>query len=132
MKKNILILVCVIVLLVLAGGSFYGGMLYQKSTRSFPGVNFQGQGMPSGSGLGANNVKQNGGMNIGEIISKDTSSITIKLINGGSKIVFYSNETEITKSAKATSDDLTVGKNISVQGTSNSDGSVTAKTIQLK
>ena len=73
-----------------------------------------------------------GGFTAGEIIAKDDKSVTVKLQNGGSKIVFLSDSTEITKSAEGALSDLEIGKNISVNGTTNSDGSVTAHTIQLR
>ncbi len=127
MKKNILILLAVLVLLVVGAGSFYGGMIYGKSQRSMPSFgngNFQGiknGGTNSGSGMAS-----------GEITAKDANSITVKLPNNkGSKIIFFSSDTQITKSASGTSEDLANGTNVSIIGTTNTDGSITAKSIQL-
>ncbi|MFN3301719.1 MAG: hypothetical protein ACK413_01665, partial [Patescibacteria group bacterium] len=68
---------------------------------------------------------------IGEVIAKDEQSLTIKMPDGSSKIVFYSDSTQIFKMTEGTVDDIEIGKQITIQGLKNSDGSYTAKTIQL-
>jgi hypothetical protein len=130
MNKNTKIVVTLVVLVAIAGGSFYGGMIYGKSSNKRSVFSFQGQGTPTGMS-GTNGASKQGG-NIGEIISKDDKSITIKLTDGGSKIIFFASTTEISKSATGSVSDLAVGANVVVQGTTNSDGGVTAKTIQIR
>ncbi len=129
MTKKLLLIIAAIVIIVVGGTSFYGGMIYGKnqSTKSFNPQNFRiGQaGNRNGNGANVNFLT-------GDIISKDDSSVTIKLRDGGSKIVFYSDTTEISKFASGTISDLEVGKSVSVQGQSNSDGSVTSQTIQIR
>jgi len=51
--------------------------------------------------------------------------------DGSSKIVFFSDSTEISKTTEGSMDDIEIGKEIMVTGSQNSDGSYTAKTIQL-
>jgi hypothetical protein len=132
MKKLLPVLVIVAVLLV--GGSFYGGYAFAKSQKpaigqgAFANANFRGGAMNRGAGAG----QAAGGFTTGDIIAKDDKSVTVKLRDGGSKIIFYSTTTEIQKSATGTSADLTVGENVSVTGAANADGSITAKTIQLR
>lgn len=63
---------------------------------------------------------------IEEIIFKDDKSATIKLRNSGSKIVFFSDLTEIFNLAKGNLNDLVIGKNISINGAVNPDGSIIA------
>jgi hypothetical protein len=127
----------VVAALIIAGGSFYGGTVYANSKTPARG-NFQA-GMQSGSarpigqgGMGTGMRTVGGGFTAGEIISKDATSITVKLPDGGSKIVFFSGSTVVSKSASGTTNDLTVGAQITVTGTTNSDGSVTAQSVQMR
>ncbi len=68
----------------------------------------------------------------GEILSKDAQSLTLKLRDGGSRIVLISSSTSVEKTASGSLNDLAIGKAISVQGSPNQDGSITAQTIQLQ
>jgi len=126
MKKTIPIIIAIVI--VVAGGTFYCGMKYQESKlpKGLAGRNFQNIG-----GLNGSTGQRNSNFSNGEIISKDDKSITIKLRDGGSKIIFLSDSTKITKQADGSSDDFEVGKSIMVGGKQNSDGSITADTIQL-
>jgi hypothetical protein len=132
MKKTLLSILVVAV--VVGGGSFYGGMKYAEnkavSDRQQRIQQFGGSG--TGFRNGGSGNRTAGGFASGEILSKDDKSITIKMRDGGSKIIFFSDTTEIGKFVNGASSDLEVGKNVSVIGTANSDGSVTAQTIQLR
>lgn len=127
-KKNI---ISTAVVLVVALVAFCGGTIYGKSHQNkFPTRNQPGfMGMRNGDrafGMGM------GGFISGQIISKDDKSITLKLLNGGSKIVFFSGSTKISKSVDGTTSDLETGKEISISGTPNSDGSISASAIQIR
>lgn len=125
-QKNILIIISAAILVAVGGGAFYGGIVYGQSHRG--NVNFPGQ-----QGVSIRSNRQGGaGFNSGEIISKDDKSITIKLMNGGSKIIFFSSTTEVGKFVTGTTNDLAAGNTVMVQGQANQDGSVTAQSIQIR
>jgi len=143
MKKLFLIIIAIL----MVTGAFYGGMKYNQS-KAIQGFNFQEfrnlsseeqeqriqqMGM-SGTGLksGRSGNQINPGFVTGEIILKDDQTITIKLLDGGSKIVFYSDSTKIGKFVSGTPDDLEIGKSFTINGKANQDGSITAQSIQLR
>lgn len=86
-----------------------------------------GTGTPSGR-MGS----QGGGVTDGQIIAKDDKSITIKMTDNSTKIVFYSGSTTIGKTDAASAADLTVGEQVLATGTANSNGSVAAQNIQIR
>lgn len=134
MKKSQIIIIAVVMLFVGGGGGFYGGMTYQKGKQpAFPGGtfrvgNFNGNGAARNRG-GATFI--GGGAVRGTVTSISGTTVTVKEANGSSKLVILGGSTAITKSASAAASDVTVGQTIAAFGTSNSDGSVTASTIQL-
>lgn len=126
MKNNYV--VTAILVIVFAGAGFYGGMQYQKIQRG----NFSGQ-------LGAG-VMRNGRVGTtrggfrpvaGEIISADDKSITVKLQDDSSKIILINTKTVINKAQIVDKSELKVGEKVSVFGSENTDGSVTAQNVQL-
>lgn len=144
-QKNIIIIV--IVALVVGVGSFYAGMTYQKSKNGaqllrragggqmaggerMMGQGRTGQGRMQGDGLGRGG--QNGDFIAGEIISKDDQSVTVKTMDGGSKIIYFSDSTSIGKSIDGAASDLETGKQVMVNGKSNQDGSFSAENIQIR
>jgi len=66
------------------------------------------------------------------VIAKDEQSLTLKMPDASSKIVFFSDSTATTKSAEGSLNNLEIGKTISINGTANQDGSITANSIQLR
>lgn len=120
----------IIGIVVISTGVFYGGMEYGQSKIS---NNFK-QGNQRFQQIGQiEDVSRNSaGFTIGEVIAKDDNSITIKLRDGGSKIIFYSNSTEISKFVSGTVQELQIGQSINITGTANQDGSLTATMIQIR
>jgi len=140
MQKTILSVIAVAV--VIGGAAFYGGMKYARNSQASIRQSFQDlspeerqqrfQQFGVNMGMGRMGVRGSSGPTAGEIISNDDKSVTIKLRDGGSKIIFFSGLTEITKSVSGTSGDLKAGKTITVNGTTNQDSSITAQSIQLR
>jgi hypothetical protein len=118
--------------LVVGGVAFFGGMKYgqaQTSVRIARG-NSQFTAMLSGVGGGRGGMGFNG--TFGQVLAKSATTLTVQLMDGSSRIVFISASTLIAKQASGTLNDVAVGTNIAVTGTSNSDGSVTASQIQIR
>jgi len=136
MNKNKKIGLGIVGIIVLIG-VFYGGMVYGKSQTPTRGAqvfdpNNLPNGMPNGETRNIKNGAGLGGLTSGEIISNDDKGVTIKLQDGGSKIIFLSTTTTVAKTATGSVADLTVGTQVFVTGATNTDGSVTAKSIQIR
>ncbi len=134
MNKNFIIIIAITALV--GTGGFLGGMKYAQTgdlTSEERQQKFQEMGMADiGAGAGRVSNRTSAGFASGEIISKDEQSITIKLPDGGSKIIFYSDSTEISKFVNGVSDDLEIGSSVTINGKTNQDGSITAQSIQLR
>ena len=145
-KKHIITMVGIMI--IIAGGMFYGGMQYGTSkATSAAAQSKQGQGRGNGGSNGAMdsggpagqqrgqrgpNGAAGGGFSSGQIISKDDTSITVKMRDGGSRIIYYSGSTSIGKTATGTATDLSVGQDVMVNGSSSADGSIAADNIQIR
>jgi hypothetical protein len=138
MKNNAI--VTILVAALVGGGGFYAGMKYQASKQQTgfftQGGNFAGRSGGNGAGGARQGFTGRGGAAgmrpvSGEILSSDDKSMTVKLPDGSTKIVLFSDSTPINKAAAGTKTDLKTGERVAVFGTANSDGSVTAQNIQL-
>ena len=125
--KNNIATVAILALIVGGGAGFFGGMQYQKNQRPSFG---QFSGARGGSGP-ARLRGRNGNGAAGTILNVDNNSITVKLVDGSSKIVLLTTTTAIDKAATAAASDLTVGERVSAFGTTNTDGSITATNVQI-
>lgn len=131
MKNNYVITIILVVVFAAAG--FFGGTMYQKNQTATNFSNFGGGTGGRGGGTGgfAGRRAGGGGQVVGTVLTQDSSSITVKLADGSSKIVLLSGTTSYNQSAPASASDLKVGDRVAVFGMANSDGSVNATNVQL-
>jgi len=141
MDQNKMKKIAPIIIAIVAVGaiSFYGGMKYAERNFSVrggqnlsPDTRQQRFNQMSGNGSRTRNGQAGANFASGEILSKDDKSITIKLIDGGSKIIFFSDKTNILKTTAGGQNDVAVGENVTINGSANSDGSITAQSIQIR
>lgn len=125
-----------LVLLAVACLSFFGGMQYQKSKRSvFTAGSMRGQFIQNNQNGSGNRMMGNfrsGGQIVGEVLSVDNQSITVKLPDGSSKILILSGNTQVMTSTTASISAVTLGSKIAVFGQTNPDGSVSVQNIQIR
>ena len=135
-KTKIIIGGIVLVVLAFWAGTAYANHNSKSRMTAQTGMmtggrgNFGGaQGMPGAIRGGAN---AGGGFVGGTVLSKTDTTITVQNQNGGSKIILVSPTTAVSKSAQGSITDVAVGSSILATGTTNSDGSITAQTLQLR
>lgn len=127
-----------LLIIVGLGVGFFGGIQYRNyqlnKLRTNGGANgnfqrFNGTTRGTGQTNGQNGMMR-GGVT-GTILSMDDKSITVKMSDGSSKIVLFSDSTTYSNTIKSTRVDLKEGNEVSVFGIPNSDGSITANNVQL-
>lgn len=138
MKQKLLMQFAGVAAIALIGG-FVGGMRYGEGVTS--GLPDAARGGRFGNGQLAGDQAANGGRRMmsgagfvsGDILSKDETTVTVKLQDGGSRIVLYSPSTQIGRFVTSTDmSELVVGARVTITGSTNADGSVTAQTIQIR
>jgi len=135
-NKTVQIVAGAVIILII---SFYAGNKYgQRSAlanRNVAAVSSFGQGGNRALN-GAGGIRSGQMMNStpfsGQVISKESTGITIELAGGGSKIIFISSSTPIAKITNGSISDIAVDSSVTVSGSQNSDGTVTARTVQIR
>lgn len=142
-------ILAIITLVVGGTGGFFGGIKYDQSKAAaarnqafgqFRGTGIGGAGAAGGAarraggvdGFGGGAARGGAGFVTGDILNKDATSITVAGQDGGSKIIFYSASTTIGKTTNGDVADLETGKFVMVNGTSNSAGTISAQSIQIR
>ena len=139
MKRNVLIIGAIIVLALIAGGGFYGGMVYGESQVVVPDMTLGPQGagtsgelvLPGNAQARAMGGSAQGGMTVGEIVSIDENSLVITDLEGREIQVSVTDTTLIEKQATVTLTELTAGETVSVSGSEEDDESITARSVQV-
>jgi hypothetical protein len=135
MKKISFLTVGIAVISLIVG--LIGGYWYEKSSVSrlanssdqFPGGRAQ-QGFRSANSRAGGFAA--GGAISRQVISKDDTSLTIKTRDGSSKIILITGNTTVAKSAAGLISDIATDAMVMVLGNLNSDGSITANSIQIR
>jgi hypothetical protein len=134
-KGNKKMIVWGVVVIVIVGAlAFYGGMKYQagKSPAAGAGAAYaRGAGGFARGGAGGAGAA-GGGLIAGQVVSVDATSITIQERDGSSKVVFFTASTPVMEMVAGKTSDITVGKEVNIVGTTNSDGSISATSVQLR
>ncbi|HTP56752.1 MAG TPA: hypothetical protein VMJ72_00535 [Candidatus Paceibacterota bacterium] len=125
------IIIAVVVTAIVAGGAgyWYGGQHAQSSAAALRAGRFAQAGQGSG-GTGARGGF--GGAVNGDVVSVDAQGFTVSIQGGGSKVVIVPASATVMKSTAGALSDVSVGTHVTVIGAVNSDGSVTAQTIQIR
>ena len=126
-KKSMVIVI--VVAIILMGGFYYLG--YQNGKGASKGQ-YAGMAGMRGGAAGMMRGGAAGGAVNGSVISKDDTSITVQSKDGSSKIVLYTDSTQVMESTTGNISDVAVGSQVLVQGKANSDGSVTAQSISIR
>ena len=113
MKKYIPLIITAV---IVGGIGFYSGMQFTQGKSFSGGTGANGFGQRQGGEgqgrMGNRGSLTGGGFVNGSILAVDDKSITIKLRNGGSQIIFFSGSTHFQKFIDVTAQDAIVGKNI--------------------
>lgn len=125
----------VIAFIIVGGGAFYAGMSYASSKTPATQSGFTA-GMGGAGGFAGRTGARGGaggGFTAGTIVSSGNGTISIQQQNGSStEIVLVGPSTQILKTIAGSAGDLSVGTTVTISGTSNSDGSMTASAIQIR
>jgi hypothetical protein len=125
MKKINVIIIAVAAAVIFGAAGFWFGISYGSKSLSGNQAYQGGQKFSNRTGTGA-------AATMGQIVSFDDKSITVQDRSGNSKVIFYSSSTPISKIASSSAQDFSNGEDITVIGSQNSDGSITAQSIQIR
>lgn len=143
MNRTVKIIIAIVVMLAVAGGSFYGGTLYGKNQAQASFVTARGRGgaFPGGMGgvviggapAGAQQQTDQfvGGALFGQIKEIGDDAMVIHDANGKPVQIKVTDTTLIEKQASVTLSDLAVGETVIVSGSRGEDGSITARSVQV-
>ncbi len=142
MNRVVMIGLAVLAAVVIAAGSFYGGMVYGKSQAetTFPalddGAGFGGRRgqlelPPDAEVEGGQFAGRQGNMLFGEIQSIGDGELTVTDANGQQITVYVADTTLIQKQAEVTLADLDQGETVVISGNRDDDGNITARSLQV-
>ena len=128
MKKNYITIVVAIACAVIF---FFIGVSYGKGSAATATAGRGAFSSSTRAGL-AGRGAAGGGFVTGQIVSVGNGTAVVQLPNGNSQNVFFSSSTQVIRPQVASVSSLTPGTQVMIGGTTNSDGSVSAQTIQIR
>ncbi len=134
MNRVTQIILGVVILIIVAGGSFYGGMLYgQSQTQSSrAGARFTSGQYGNGQGGGQGQGHRGFGQGVfGQIAEIGEGYMVVTDNNGKQTKVQVTDTTLIEKNASVKLTDLAKGESVMVSGSQGADGTVTARSVQV-
>jgi hypothetical protein len=132
MKRTVWIILGIVVLLLVAGGSFFGGTVYGKNQAQTALAARRPGGFGGANGQPAANARAGGqGGIFGQIESIGDGVLVIKDNNGKQTQVKVTDTTLIEKQAAVKLTDLATGETVVVSGSQGADGTVTARSVQV-
>jgi len=141
MNRTVQIIIGIVVVLAVAGASFYGGMIYGKSQAQTSFAARRQGGFPGGTGANGQfpaqgqqgavgRVAGQGGI-FGQITSIGNGVLVIKDNNGKETQVKVTDTTLIEKQASVKLADLATGDTVIISGSTGADGTITARSVQV-
>ena len=144
MNRTVKIVLGVLVAVVIAAGCFYGGVAFGQNraqatatasgnAQGLRGAPGQAGMMPPGQASTDNGqiTGLSGGMLFGQIQAIGDGELTIKDESGQQILVYVTDTTLIQKQAEVTVADLQEGETVVVSGSQGTDGSITARMLQV-
>jgi Domain of unknown function (DUF5666) len=119
----------IVAVIALIGGFFWGKSMAAASSSSGRSGRFA---FGSSTSAFAGRTGASGGFEAGTVAAIGNESITLQLPNGNSQVVFYSSSTQVVVPQTTSISSIQPGAMVMVGGTQNSDGSMTATTIQVR
>jgi len=129
MNKKIIGISCAALIIGIGIGYFGGNAIRPVSTMQNARGNFTAGAFNGTRGTGG---VAGGGILSGTVAKQDEGSITLNTRDGSSHIVLITPATTVQKSVEGSLTDVAVGSTVMVTGSTNSDGSISASSIQLR
>ena len=127
MNKTIII-TAIVALGIGLGGGYAAAKVSAPATTSGSNTSFA---RGSARGLRGGNQSANGFI-AGTVAKENSESLTIDTRDGNSHLVLLTPATSVFKSVAGSLTDVTIGSTVTVSGSTNSDGSISADSIQLR
>ncbi len=122
------ILISIAITLVLSGGIGYALGTYHATSQA----SIQKSGITNSGMRGNFGSRAGGGVASGDIVSFDNGMLSLKMRDGGSKIIVVASSTKVLKTTEGALSEVTPGQTVMIIGKTNGDGSITAESIQLR